>query len=55
MKKVEFAKTKSGFSEFHHYPENKGIDISVNDVEDSFCWGLDSISDFTSKSATWLA
>ena len=33
----------------------RGIDIPLSSLEDSFCWGLHSSGDFTTKSATWLA
>ena len=32
----------------------RGIDI-INDIDDSFCWGLHSLGEFTVNSATWLA
>jgi len=33
----------------------KGIDIPTKEIDDSFCWGLSSSGDFTTKSTTWLA
>ena len=33
----------------------KGIPISMNATKDSFCWGLDSSSEFSTKSATCVA
>ena len=33
----------------------RGIDILVNDVDDSFYWGLHSSGNFITKSTTWLA
>jgi len=38
-----------------YYSKIKGIDIPFNDIDDSFCWGLSSLGEFTTKSATWLA
>ena len=32
-----------------------GIPISLVDIKDSFCWGLSSTGEFTTRSATWLA
>ena len=33
----------------------QGIAIPINSIEDSFCWGLNSSGNFSTKSATWIA
>jgi len=49
-------------TKLHQYVQNhsvllkiKGLDIPMNEIEDSFYWGLSSSGEFTTKSATWLA
>jgi len=32
-----------------------GVPILINEVEDSFCWGINSSSDFCMESTSWLA
>jgi len=31
------------------------LDIPSSNIEDSVCWGLNSLGEFSTKSATWLA
>jgi len=33
----------------------QGIAIPMHETKDSFCWGLNSSGDFSTKSATWMA
>ena len=33
----------------------RGIDIPTSNIEDSLCWGLEKLHEFTTKLATWLA
>ena len=32
-----------------------GIPLSITAINDSYCWGLSSSGNFTTKTATWLA
>ena len=33
----------------------QGIAIPIHNRKDSFCWGLNSLGEFNTKSATWIA
>jgi len=63
LKVSEFIENKKwNINKLRHYIQNPniihkilGIPIPIVDITDSFCWGLSSMGEFTTKSATWLA
>ena len=48
-------KLKQTLSDHSIITKIQGITIPVHDMENSFCWGLHSLGNFSTKSAMWLA
>ena len=55
FRKWDIAKLSQVIPNTNIIQQIRGIDIPNSCIEDSFCWGLHSSGDFTTKSATWLA